>query len=171
MKFRKYRKQIASFRALMVCKNYQSSSPFAFALVAPAAPKNLRDSDYNKAFEQGTSQWYHIPVYSVSRYTEAQMRAIGFCALGTTVAGMGERSVKFVWPVLAMQCVPRSALSVEQAGTKKDSDELYWLFALGKATPVVNPVSDFPAAFSAKITTIEALTQTTSFSQLPDIAG
>jgi len=166
MKFRVYLAGVARYRVMR-----KHLSHAAWVLVAPAAPKNLRDSDYNKAFEQGKAKWYHIPVYSVSRYTEAQMRAITHCALGTTVAGMGERSVKFIWSVLAMQCVPRSALSVEQAGSVKDSDELYWLFALGDATPIAKPVVDFPAVFTARITPLDAIASVALFSQLPDIAG
>lgn len=166
MKFRVYLSRVARYRVIV-----RHASRTSWVLVAPAAPKQLRDSDYNKAFEQGKAKWYHIPVYSVSRYTEAQMRAITHCALGTTVAGMGERSVKFIWPVLAMQCVPRSALSVEQAGTQKDSDALYWLFALGDATQLIKPVSGFPTVFSAKITSLDAIAHTALFSQLPDITG
>lgn len=126
---------------------------FPLTLVAPAAPKNARNHDYNLAFEQGLARWYHLPVVAFSdQYDDELIEQTRYCALGTTVAGMGERSVKFLWSVLSVQQLPRHVLSVEQAGSLKASDEPYWLFELGDAVALEKPLLNFPQHFAAKLT-------------------
>jgi len=125
---------------------------FPLTLVAPAAPKNARHHDYNLAFEQGLARWYHLPVAALAdKYEDELVELVRYCALGTTVAGMGERSVKFLCPVLSVQQLPRHVLSVEQAGSLKASDEPYWLFELGEAVPMEKPVINFPQHFAVKL--------------------
>lgn len=123
----------------------------ALVLVAPAAPKNLRNSAYNQRFEQGAAAWYHVPAVSLQEYNDAQINAIRYAALGTTVAGMGERSAKYLWRVLSVQLVPRHVLSVEQSGVLKASDEPYWLFELADARLLPEPIVGFGQIFSAEI--------------------
>lgn len=126
---------------------------FPLTLVAPAAPKNARNHGYNAAFEQGVAGWYHLPVAALSdKYDDDLIEQVRYCALGTTVAGMGERSVKFLWSVLSVQQLPRHVLSVEQAGSLKASDEPYWLFELGDALALDKPIINFPQHFVAKLT-------------------
>lgn len=124
----------------------------ALVLVAPAAPKNLRNSEYNRHFEQGTAPWYHIPVASLQDYRDEQIAAIRYCALGTTTAGMGERSARYLWSVVSINLMPRHMLTVEQAGSLKASDEPYWLFELGEAVALEKVVTHFPQHFAAKLT-------------------
>jgi len=126
---------------------------FPLTLVAPAAPKNARNHDYNLAFEQGLAHWYHLPVAALTdKYDDELIEQLRYCALGTTVAGMGERSVKFLWSVLSVQQLPRHVLTVEQAGSLKASAEPYWLFELGDAVPLEKPILNFPQHFATKLT-------------------
>lgn len=126
---------------------------FPLTLVAPAAPKNARNHDYNVAFEQGLARWYHLPVAALAdKYDDELIEQLRYCALGTTVAGMGERSVKFLWSVLSVQQLPRHVLTVEQAGNLKASAEPYWLFELGDAVPLEKPILNFPQHFATKLT-------------------
>jgi hypothetical protein len=126
---------------------------FPLTLVAPAAPKNARNHDYNVAFEQGLARWYHLPVAALAdKYDDELIEQLRYCALGTTVAGMGERSVKFLWSVLSVQQFPRHVLTVEQAGSLKASAEPYWLFELGDAVPLEKPILNFPQHFATKLT-------------------
>jgi hypothetical protein len=140
---------------------------FPLTLVAPAAPKNVRNHDYNLAFEQGTAGWYHLPVAAFSdQYDDELIEQTRYCALGTTVAGMGERSVKFLWSVLSVQQLPRHVLSVEQAGSLKASDEPYWLFELGDALALDKPVFNFPQHFAAKLTLKSEILEKQDFNHL-----
>lgn len=141
----------------------------ARVLIAPAAPKNLRNSDYNRRFEQGTACWYHVPAVSLQKYDNALIESIRYCALGTTVAGMRERNANYLWPVNSVQLIPRHVLTVEQAGSLKASDEFYWLFSLGESVSLVKPITDFPAYFSAIIAPALALTDITSFAALAEL--
>jgi hypothetical protein len=104
----------------------------------------------------------------LQEYNDAQINAIRYAALGTTVAGMGERSAKYLWRVLSVQLVPRHVLTVEQAGSLKASDEPYWLFELGESVSLANPITDFPAYFSAIIAPAMALIDTSSFTALAE---
>jgi len=126
---------------------------FPLTLVAPAAPKNARNHDYNVAFERGEAAWYHLPVAALAdKYDDELVEQVRYCALGTTVSGMGERSVKYLWPVLSVQQLPRHVLTVAQAGSLKASDEPYWLFELGDARALKQAVANFPQHFAAKLT-------------------
>ena len=140
---------------------------FPLTLVAPAAPKNLRNHDYNLTFEQGVAGWYHLPVSVLAeKYDDALIEQTRYCALGTTVSGMGERSAKFLWSVLSVQQLPRHVLSIEQSGSLKASDEPYWLFELGDAVALEKPVLNFPQHFAAKLTLKSEILEKQDFSDL-----
>jgi hypothetical protein len=151
-----------------VKKVNQLPSRPAMVLIASAAPKNHRNSDYNRRFEQGSACWYHIPATSLQRYDNTLIESIRYCALGTTATGMGERSANYLWAVHSVQLVPRHILTVEQAGSLKASDEPYWLFELGESVSLANPITDFPAYFSAIIAPAMALIDTSSFTALAE---
>ena len=129
----------------------------AWVLIAPAAPKNIRNHAYNLRFEQGTAAWYHIPVSVLEAYPDDVIEHIRYCALGTTVAGMGERSAKYLWSVRSVRQVARHVLTVEQAGSLKASDTPYWLFELGEATPLDTPVAGFLSHFAVKVAPLAEL--------------
>jgi hypothetical protein len=152
-----------------VKKANQLSFRPAKVLIASAAPKNHRNSDYNRRFEQGTACWYHIPATSLQGYDDALIESIRYCALGTTVTGMGERSANYLWAVSSVQLVPRHVLTVEQAGSLKASDEAYWLFELGESVSLAKPITDFPTYFSAIIAPAMALIDNSSFTALAEL--
>jgi hypothetical protein len=145
-------------------------TPVPITLIAPAPPKNMRNHDYNLAFEQGYAHWYHLPVSSVQGYSDAQIAQIRFCALGTTVAGMGERSIRYVWRVKSVQKLPRHMLNIEQAGALKASDAPYWLFEL-EQSPIFlkHPIIGFAQHFELKLTLFSQLMATTHWADIPTI--
>lgn len=160
--------------------NYQErirwiKKPMKFApatvLIAPAPPKNLRNHEYNLAFERGQARWYHLPVSSVLGYSEAQIRQVRFCALGTTAEGMGERGVHYVWRVKAVHQLPRHVLTVAQSGSLKPSESLYWLFEL-EDQPIVleQPIIGFPQHFAVKLSLFSEVMSLTDWASISEVS-
>lgn len=137
-------------------------------LLASAAPKAQRDSDYNRRFEQGLAGWYHIPARSVQNYSDEQLRDVAYLAIGTTQAGTVERSAHHLYAVSSVQNLPRHMLTVDQSGRLVASAEPYWLFELSHSVPLANPIRDFVQPFSVKIAKANDLLHTHSFSALAD---
>ncbi len=155
-------------RVRWIKKPIKSAPPTV--LIAPAPPKNLRNHEYNLAFEQGRANWYHLPVTSVQGYSEAQIRQVGFCALGTTAEGMGERGVHYVWRVKSVHKLPRHVLTVAQSGALKPSESLYWLFELEDQPLVLKqPIIGFPQHFALKLSVFSEIIGVTDWSAISEI--
>lgn len=138
-------------------------------LVAPAAPKQQRNADYNRRFEQGEANWYHIPAVSLQGYRDDQIQAIRYVALGVTRPGMAERVATHLYAVGSVELIPRHMLTVEQSGSLKASDAPYWLFSLTESVVLSQPIIDFEQAFTAKIAVAEQLLTTHSLTALVDV--
>lgn len=138
-------------------------------LLASAAPKAQRDSDYNRRFEQGSANWYHIPASTMQAYSEAQIQAIAYLALGITQAGVSERQAPYLYAVRSVRCLPRHMLTVAQSGALKASEAAYWLFELADSVLLEHPITHFISPFSLKLVKATDLLHTYSFMALADI--
>jgi len=143
--------------------------PVELVLLASAAPKSARNFDYNRRFERGEANWYHIPASSLQDYSDEQIHAIAYLAIGITQAGVAERTAPYLYAVDGVSILPRHMLTVAQAGALKASEEAYWLFELTRSVPLANPVSDFVQPFSAKLAKANDLLHTHSFTALADV--
>lgn len=151
--------------------NKPTSPKPAITLIVPAPPKNLRNHDYNLAFEQGTAVWYHLPCQSVHGYADEQIQQVRFCALGTTSAGMGERAVHYVWRVKSVRKLPRHYLTIVQSGALKASDQPYWLFEFdGAPIRLSHPLIGFPQHFSLKLSLFSELTRVSDWNEIVELA-
>lgn len=145
------------------------AKPVELVLLASAAPKSARNFDYNRRFEQGEANWYHIPVSSLQDYTDEQVQAIAYLAVGVTKVGVADRTAPYLYSVHEVSKMPRHMLTVAQAGTLKASEEDYWLFELPHSVPLAHPIQDFVQPFSAKIAKANDLLHTHSFTALADV--
>lgn len=138
-------------------------------LLASAAPKAQRDSDYNRRFEQGSAGWYHIPARSVQNYSDEQLRDVAYLAIGTTQAGTAERSAYHLYAVSSVQNLPRHMLTVEQSGSLVASAEPYWLFELSHSVVLAQAITHYPQTFSAKLAVAGQLLSHHNFADIIDV--
>lgn len=138
-------------------------------LLASAAPKAQRDSDYNRRFEQGSAGWYHIPARSVQNYSDEQLRDVAYLAIGTTQAGTAERSAHHLYAVSSVQNLPRHMLTVEQSGSLVASAEPYWLFELLHSVVLAQAITHYPQTFSAKLAVAGQLLSHHNFADIIDV--
>jgi hypothetical protein len=137
-------------------------------LVAPAAPKQQRNAEYNRRFEQGEAAWYHIPAAALQDYHDAQIQSIRYVALGITRPGIADRVATHLYAVGSVALLPRHMLTVEQSGSLKASDTPYWLFSLTESVALAQPIRDFSPTFMAKIAVADQLLTTHSFTALAE---
>lgn len=138
-------------------------------LLASAAPKAQRDSDYNRRFEQGSAGWYHIPARSMQNYSDEQLRDVAYLAIGTTQAGTAERSAHHLYAVSSVQNLPRHMLTVEQSGSLVASAEPYWLFELSHSVVLAQAITHYPQTFSAKLAVAGQLLSHHNFADIIDV--
>lgn len=138
-------------------------------LLASAAAKAQRDSDYNRRFEQGSAGWYHIPARSVQNYSDEQLRDVAYLAIGTTQAGTAERSAHHLYAVSSVQNLPRHMLTVEQSGSLVASAEPYWLFELSHSVVLAQAITHYPKTFSAKLAVASQLLSHHDFADIIDV--
>lgn len=116
-------------------------------LTLTAALGNLsgRASDYLTRFENGTAQWYHIPVSTFKqKFSPSVLDELAYIAIGTISKGATTRSLKCVWRIKNVYKKLRSELTEEHAGSIRNSDELYYLFELLPALSLDAAVEHMP---------------------------
>lgn len=143
--------------------------PIELVLLAPAAPKSARNFEYNRRFEQGEARWYHVPVTSLQDYSDEQIHAIAYLAIGVTQSGVADRTAPYLYAVGSVKCLARHMLTIEQSGALKASEESYWLFELTHSVPLAKPIIEFVQPFAAKLAKASDLLHTHSFTALADV--
>lgn len=133
-----------------------------------------RDSDYFEGFEQGRAQWYHLPQSTfLKRFKQHVAEEIRYLALATTSeVQTTTKKIDKLWPVKRVILLPRHAITEEQSGKKSTSDELYYLFELGKPLTLQNPVTNVPhrpIKNSMKFTTLTRIDSVVKFSDIETV--
>lgn len=132
-----------------------------------------RAKEYSERFEQGTALWYHVPETSITKkYASSIVNELRYCAIATISPGSAFRTVDHVWPVKSARLVPRKELTVEQAGSLSNKDDMYWLLELGKAFKLETPVSGFSRRdfkSSMRLTTLGELSSAKPFGEVADL--
>ena len=133
-----------------------------------------RDNGYFERFEQGTAQWYHLPQSTfLHKFKQHIAQEIRYLALAiTSDVQSSSKQIDKLWPVKRVSMLPRYAITVDQAGKKSDSSDLFYLFELGKPlylqTPVTN-VPHRPLRNSMKLTTLTRLESITKFTEVEKV--
>lgn len=130
-----------------------------------------RNSSYFQAFERGTSKWYHLPQETfLAKYKWHIAEEIRYLALATTSdTQSASKQIHKLWPVKRMSVVPRNTITEQQAGKTSSSQDLYYLFELGKPLTLqcsVTHVPHRPIKNSMKLTTLTRLENIELFSDL-----
>lgn len=139
-------------------------------LLASAAPKSQRDGQYNRRYEEGEANWYHIPATSLQDYTDEQIQQIAYLAIGITKPELAERTAMHLYAVASVQKMPRHMLTVEQAGSLKPQETMYWLFELSRSVLLAQPIAGFSREFRVKVAPAKQLLSSHLFDELIDVA-
>jgi hypothetical protein len=130
-----------------------------------------RNNAYFEAFEQDTAEWYHLPQKTfLAKFKQHIAEEIRYLALAlTSDTHSATKQIDKIWPVKRVSLLPRHAITEQQAGTKSSSEDLYYLFELGKPLKLknaVNHVPHRPIRNSMKLTTLTRLEKAEKF---PDV--
>ncbi len=146
----------------------QQSRHRDLTLVVTGAPKSGRTQTYLDKFKNGTARWYHMKLLASDRdKVESHLiREISCCSITSSDKILG-RTCSFLWPVRSVTLIERKHLTVEQSGSDKQSDELYWLFELGSSLSLSTPITGFPSVgHHMKLTIASELDRNSSFPKL-----
>jgi len=130
-----------------------------------------RKNGYFEGFEQGTAQWFHLPQSTFwQKFKQHVAEEIRYLALASTSDTQSStKQIDKLWPVKRMTVLPRHAITLEQAGKASGSDDLYYLFELGKPLTLQTPVTNVPhrpMKNSMKLTTLTRLESVTKFADV-----
>ncbi|MEX1669897.1 DUF2357 domain-containing protein [Zhongshania guokunii] len=148
-------------------------------LTLTAALGNLtgRSKSYLENFENGTAQWYHIKQKAIHQL-EGQIGAhivneVRYLALASPSKQIpSTKQIDKVWPVKRVSLIPRYEITENQAGMQSGSDELYYLFELGKPLTLQQSVNNVPLRkflHSMKLTTISRIENVVKFSEVDEV--
>jgi len=129
-----------------------------------------RDEQYLQRFRLGTAGWYHTPLSTTEKKSIERnaMREVRHCAIGVHHSGSKERVITHLYDVKSVRLVKRCDMTMEQAG-KVDPGNIdeYWLFELGYARCLAQPVSMPVRSFRFQLTNAADLVVATNWESLP----
>jgi predicted component of viral defense system (DUF524 family) len=136
-----------------------------------------RHQNYLDNFLNGSAQWYHIKqkwIYELAEKSGTHIvDEVRYLALALPSNNdANTKQIDKVWPVKRVSLLPRSAITENQAGIKSGSDELYYLFELGKPLTLQQSVIQIPLQnfwHSTKLTTLSRLESIIKFSELDEV--
>ena len=144
-------------------------------LLVTGAPQWTRTDTYLTAFETGQAKSFHMKLLASERLNVEQtvMSEIRHCAITFWREEIGRRAAEFVYAVTSVQLVKRHEISPEESGLPdgmvEDRDEAYWLFKLGPARKLKEPILHaLEAQHFMKLTSLEALDSGKPWDLLPD---
>jgi hypothetical protein len=148
-------------------------------LTLTAALGNLtgRSKSYLENFENGTAQWYHIKQKAIHQL-EGQIGAhivdeVRYLALASPSKQIpSTKQIDKVWSVKRVSLLPRNEITENQAGMQSGSDELYYLFELGKPLTLQQSVNNVPLRkflHSMKLTTLSRIENVVKFSEVDEV--
>ena len=130
-----------------------------------------REKQYTQRFQQGTAGWYHMPLNTTDKKSIARnaMREVRHCAIAVYHGGSKERFVTHCYEVKSVRLVKRCDMSIAQAGKiDSDNEAEYWLFELGYARPLPQPLSmSGLRAFKFQLTNAAELLTAKNWDELP----
>ena len=99
-----------------------------------------KDENYVNSFANGTARYYHTPVKTLKNrlIPHHLIFETRFLAIAAPISKQlsSSLSVKFIYKVLKVSQKRRCDLTLEQAGTTSNKNDLYWLFELGEARQI-----------------------------------
>lgn len=137
-------------------------------LAAPLGPG--RGKEYIERFRQGTAGWYHMPLATTDKKAIERnvVREVRHCAIGVHHGVSKERIIRHLYEVKSVRLVRRGDIPAERAG-KADpgNNDEYWLFELGYARPLEQPIPMPVRTFKFQLTDAAALFVAENWEALP----
>lgn len=136
--------------------------------------ENIRSIEYFEHFKNGTAKYYHLPQDTFEmKYKGLQhiVNEIAFLGLAEQDE-QGNKIINKVWQVKRVSIVKRNTLTEEQAGYISDSERLDYLFELGIALNLPNPIRNVPLdgfRKSMKLTTLAQINNVTEFNSIEPV--
>lgn len=137
-------------------------------LAASLGPR--RDKEYVERFRQGTAGWYHMPLATTDKKAIERnvMREVRYCAIGVHHADNKERIIMHLYEVKSVRLVRRCDISAGQAGKAEPANNAeYWLFELGYARPLEQPIQMPVRTFKFQLTDAAPLLVAGAWEALP----
>ena len=144
-------------------------------MTAVVAGGRGRNDEYLKRFADGSAAWYHVPQaqFRVKNFGYHLANEIRYFGLGVnSFVHPGTKSIERLWPVESASLVRRREITAEQAGSTKNSDDMYYIFKLGKPLTLKEPVTHVPNRpfkNSLKLTTLNRIQLVEKFSDIIDV--
>ena len=136
--------------------------------------ENVRSIEYFARFKNGTAKYYHLPQDTFEmKYKGLQhiVNEIAFLGLAEQDE-QGNKIINKVWQVKRVSIVKRNTLTEEQAGYISDSERLDYLFELGIALNLPNPIRNVPLdgfRKSMKLTTLAQINNVAEFNSIEPV--
>ncbi len=136
--------------------------------------ENIRSIEYFERFKNGTAKYYHLPQDTFEmKYKGLQhiVNEIAFFGLAEQDE-QGNKIINKVWQVKRVSIVKRNTLTEEQAGYISDSERLDYLFELGIALNLPNPIRNVPLdgfRKSMKLTTLAQINNVIEFNSIEPV--
>lgn len=133
-------------------------------------PKRVKE--YVKGFELGNAKHYHTKDLAFERESIEShiVNEIRYLAVACS-SDSTNRKIEFIYPVIKTSYVRRSVITPEQSGTKNisSSSEMYWLFQLGSAMRLKNPLSlKNVRKFKIKLSSLKVLANVAAWDEIPE---
>jgi hypothetical protein len=138
------------------------------------ANRSSRSSEYFSVFESGSAICYHLPKKTfLKKFKNHIVDELSYLAIVVSDdIAVYKNDIHYLWPINQVSVLPRCDMSIEQTGIYSASDELYYLFKLGKPLKLKNPilgVPNTPFIESMRLTTLLKLEGTNNFCDLEEV--
>lgn len=146
-------------------------------LVVTAAPEAGRDPVYINSFKDGSAACYHTRLIATERANLERnvINEVRYCVIATTAPNQADRVARFIWPVKQVKLVKRKTLNRVQTGLQLANDDrrnqdMYWLFELGPAFNLDQPISGFDSSHhQLLLTTRQTLAEVCYFGEIKPV--
>jgi len=129
-----------------------------------------RNEQYLEKYRLGAAGWYHAPLSTTDKKSIQRnvMREVRYCAIGVHPGGSTARVITHIYEVKSVRLVRRCDMTIDQAG-KLDPGNTgeYWLFELGYARPLAQPVNMPVRSFKFQLTNAADLLVASNWDTLP----
>jgi uncharacterized protein len=117
-------------------------------MTAALGGKSGKKPQYFEAFENGSAKFYHTKLSTFNnKYKQHVVQEIKFLAIAVnSLTDSSTKTIQWIWPVNKVSVVPRNKITEVQSGSSSEETENYYLFYLGKAFRLKDPISRVPHA-------------------------
>lgn len=144
------------------------------ALTVNLGGQQGRKNSYFEAFTNGTANWYHLPKKTFdSKFKQHIAYELSYLGIASnSTVDSRTKSINKLWPVQNVQIKPRNEIGADIAGKDSDSNELYYLFQLGRPLSLqtcIERVPHRPVINALRLTTLKNLQEAQIFKDIEQV--